>query len=320
VRALGATPANLSFSFMDQIRAGKLRGAEFDIAQYEHNGFTKEAGNVTANVVLWPKVFVLALSSKRFDTLSPQQQTWVRDAARQAVTTSVQTPYDEATPARTLCGRGVRFAQATPAQVQALHARLRPVLNRLAEDPINGQLLRDIQTTAGQHSGPEVPNLPAGCTKGATDGGVGAVPASVSALPDGVYRSQITLKEITEPADAWAAGTWTLRIRQGTYELRCHPAANPGDDCGGTISDHPVEAGDLRGTGKTVYFVPNPERVSRLTGCKLPVSETLPGHCGPPFEAFRMTWAVASTTLSFDDFVGAVDEAQYLIKPWRKIA
>ena len=39
VRALGATPADLSFSFIDQLKAGTLRGAEFDISQYEHNGF-----------------------------------------------------------------------------------------------------------------------------------------------------------------------------------------------------------------------------------------------------------------------------------------
>jgi TRAP-type C4-dicarboxylate transport system substrate-binding protein len=57
VRALGATPADLSFSFIDQINDGSLRGAEFDIAQYEETGSGPEAGNITANVVLcssWP--------------------------------------------------------------------------------------------------------------------------------------------------------------------------------------------------------------------------------------------------------------------------
>jgi len=74
VRALGATPADLSISFIDQIKEGTLRGAEFDIAQYERNGSGTEAGNVTANVVLWPKVFVLALSQKRFDALTPSSR------------------------------------------------------------------------------------------------------------------------------------------------------------------------------------------------------------------------------------------------------
>ena len=118
VRALGATPADLSFSFIDQIKDGTLRGAEFDIAQYEHNGLATEAGNITANVVLWPKVFVLALSQQRFDALTSQQQAWVREAAAQAVKASVDAPYDEATAARTLCDRGARFLDATPGQLQ----------------------------------------------------------------------------------------------------------------------------------------------------------------------------------------------------------
>src|SRR6185312_7028141 len=106
VRALGATPADLSFSFIDQIKAGTLRGAEFDISQYQHNGFATEAGHVTANVVLWPKVFVLALSKKRFDTLTTQQQAWVHEAARQAVTASVDASYSQDAAVRTLCGKG----------------------------------------------------------------------------------------------------------------------------------------------------------------------------------------------------------------------
>jgi TRAP-type C4-dicarboxylate transport system substrate-binding protein len=72
VRALGATPADVSFLFIDQIKDGTLRGAEFDIAGYEQIGHGTAAGNITANVVLWPKVFVLALSQKRFDSLTPQ--------------------------------------------------------------------------------------------------------------------------------------------------------------------------------------------------------------------------------------------------------
>ena len=126
VRALGATPADLSISFIDQIKEGTLRGAEFDIAQYERNGNGPEAGNVTANVVLWPKVFVLALSQKRFDALTPQQQAWVREAAAQAVKASVDAPYEEATAARTLCARGARFHDATPGQVQGLRSQVPP--------------------------------------------------------------------------------------------------------------------------------------------------------------------------------------------------
>ncbi len=38
VRLLGATPVNLSLGWIDEVRAGRLRGVEFDIAQYAADG------------------------------------------------------------------------------------------------------------------------------------------------------------------------------------------------------------------------------------------------------------------------------------------
>jgi TRAP-type C4-dicarboxylate transport system substrate-binding protein len=325
IRALGATPADLSFAFIDQIRGGKLRGAEFDIAQYEHNGFAAEAGNITANVVLWPKVFVLALSNKRFDTLTAQQQSWVREAAKQAVKASVDAVYDEASSAQTLCGRGARFLDATTAQVQGLRAKLRPVLDRLAADPTGAQLLRDIQAIAGQHPGPEVLDVPASCRHStASRKPLGPVPATVSALPDGVYRRQLTHEEVEaaggDPGHH-PAGTWTLRVRGGTFQLSCRPVEGLGVSCGdsGIDTDTIVEAGDLRGTGRTVYFVNNSETLSRLTGCKLPATNQ-DGHCGPPV-IHRMTWALSGDKLSLSDYQGDTEiPIEWTGGPWRKIA
>jgi TRAP-type C4-dicarboxylate transport system substrate-binding protein len=330
VRALGATPADVSFSFIDQINDGSLRGAEFDIAQYEQIGAGPEAGNVTANVVLWPKVFVLALSQKRLDALTPQQQGWVREAAAQAVKASVDAPYEETPAARTLCAKGARFRDATPGQLQGLRARFRPVLDKLAADPTNAALLGDLQTIAAQHPGPEAPDVPASCAQGVADtGSPGQVPAAVSALPDGVYRHQLTHDDVAaaggDPGSG-PAGTWTLRIRGGTFQLSCRPAEGAGVSCGdsGIDSDRIVEAGHLRGTGNTVDFVGDPERVARLSGCKLPATNQ-GDHCGPPL-TYRMTWALAGDQLSFTDFQehpGEISEPQPLEwtgGPWRKIA
>jgi TRAP-type C4-dicarboxylate transport system substrate-binding protein len=325
VRALGATPADLSFSFIDQIRAGTLRGAEFDIAQYEQTGSGTEAGNVTANVVLWPKVFVLALSEKRFRALTPQQQEWVREAATQAVKASVDAPYDEVPAARTLCDRGARFLEATPDQVQGLRARLRPVLDKLAADPTSAQLLGDLQAIAAQHPGPEAPEVPANCRQGAADNqSPGQVPAAVSALPDGVYRHQLTHDQVAaaggDPGSG-PAGTWTLRVRGGTFQLSCRPVEGAGVSCGnsGIDTDTIVEAGDLRGTGRTVYFVDDVERVSRLNGCKLPATNQ-GDHCGLPV-THRMTWALSGDKLSFSDYHGDTEvPMEWTGGPWRKIA
>jgi len=321
VRALGATPADLSISFIDQIKEGTLRGAELDIAQYERNGTGPEAGNVTANVVLWPKVFVLALSQKRFDALTPQQQAWVREAAAQAVKASVDAPYEEATAARTLCARGARFYDASPGQVQGLRSRFRPVLDKLAADPTSAQLLGDLQAIAAQHPGPEAPAVPASCRGGVTtnNGSLGPVPTALSALADGVYRRQVTHDDVAavggDPGDH-PAGIWTLTVRRGTYEVRCRPVPGPGQVCGGTVEDRPLEVGDLRGTGKIVYFVPDAQRLSRLTGCKLPVSNTLSDHCGPD-DPYRVAWAISGDKLTLTTVPGSRGGN---IGTWRKIA
>jgi TRAP-type C4-dicarboxylate transport system substrate-binding protein len=321
VRALGATPVNLSFSFLDEIKAGTLRGAEFDIPQYAHNGFAAEAGHVTANVVLWPKVFVLALSQKRFDALTTQQQTWVRAAAEQAVNASVDATYGQASAVRKLCGRGVRFADATPGQINGLRAKLRPVLERLAAKPADAQLLRDIQTIANQNPGPERLDVPASCRQAAAGGGsVGSIPATVSALPDGVYRRELTQQDIAaaggDPGTG-PAGIWTITVRRGTYEVHCRPVPGPGEVCGGSVTDQPLEVGDLRGTGKIVYFVPDAKKLSRLTGCTLPVGTQNPS-CGPD-DPHRLRWALSGDTLVFTNTPGQ-NISMEMIGPWRKIA
>ena len=321
VRALSATPVDLSFSFIDEIKAGTLRGAEFDIPQYEHNGFAAEAGHVTANVVLWPKVFVLALSEKRFDALTTQQQTWVRGAAEQAVKASVDATYGQASAVRKLCDRGVRFADATPVQIKGLRAKLRPVLERLAAKPADAQLLRDIQTIASQNPGPEKLDVPASCRKAvAGSGSPGSIPTTVSALPDGVYRRELTQQDIAAAGGdpgTHPAGIWTITVRRGTYEVRCRPVPGPGEVCGGSVTDQPLEVGDLRVTGKIAYFVPNAKRLSRLTGCTLPVGTQNPS-CGPD-DPYRLGWALSGDTLVFSNIPGQHISME-MIGPWRKIA
>ena len=313
VRLLGATPVNLGFKgWTDEIQAGRLRGLEFDIAQYAESGNTTEAGNVTANVVLWPKVFVLAISQERFDAFTDKQKEWVREAADQAMQVSVNATYDETTIAQDLCGQGARFIDASPDQIAALRTGLRPVLDGLAADPASGALLTEIQAIAANHPEPDVPTVPKDCQQGKADKkSAGAVPDDIADLPDGEYRVEITTDDIAAAGldnGEGKSGTWTLTIHEGTYEIRCRPLDDPGIDCGHSVEDGPLDAGYLRGTGNTVTFVHDPELLSKLTGCKLPVSETLPDHCGPGGGGPH-AWEIEgdSLTLSGD------------LEPWTKI-
>jgi hypothetical protein len=170
------------------------------------------------------------------------------------------------------------------------------------------------------------PEVPADCAQGAVGSGSSEpVPAVVSALPDGIYRSRVTAQDVVAAGGDTTngpPGTWTMKVRRGTYEVSCRPIDGPGRDCGGATPEQtgaPLEVGDLRGTGESVYFVPDAKRLSRITGCKLPTSETLPGHCGPD-NFYQISWAVSGDRLTFglDDKVP--DLLSLWVNPWRKIA
>jgi TRAP-type C4-dicarboxylate transport system substrate-binding protein len=321
VKALGADPRNVGFGWIDEVRNGNLRGVEFDLGQYQKNGYGAEAGNVTGNIVLWPKVYVLSLSRKRFDELTLRQRQWIGEAAARAVQASVEAKYDDSAIARELCTRKVRIHDASPAQIAAMRELVRPVLDGLATNPADAVVLNEIQAIAARNPDPEPLDVPAECRHGiATFGGLGPIPDTVSALPDGVYRVELTPADLTgRSTDTGLAGTWTLKVSHGTYELSCRPIATVGIDCGHEDYDGPLDVGDLRGTGHLAYFNYRPDRLAQLTGCRLPVSQTRPGACfaGQPY---AMTWEIQGDQLTFSEYVSDWANVQFLIEPWRKIA
>jgi TRAP-type C4-dicarboxylate transport system substrate-binding protein len=317
IRALGATALNVGEGWVDEVREGRLRGAEFDIAQYAHNNLTSLAGNVTANVVLWPKMFVLAIGAERFNALTAEQQGWVRTAADRAVRASAEATYDESGVARTLCAKGVRFRDATAAQIDGLRAKLRPSLAKLDDDPV----LLEIQEIATRHPEPEPIDVPAACREGVSARDPGAIPTAVAQVPDGTYRAELTAADVAAAGfdnSSGSSGTWTLRISRGTYELSCKPIANPGTDCGHAQYDGPLDMGDLRGTGRTVHFVYDAERLAERTGCGLPVSTSIAGRC-PAGDPFRLDWRIDGDRLVFSDPVDTVG-CEMFVEPWRRIA
>ena len=340
VHALGGTPVNLGFGWVDEARAGRLRGVEFDggrglevqhdhrnaraidVAQYAKNGNPTSAGNVTANVVLWPKVFVMSINRKRFDSLSGQQQGWIRRAAKDATQASVDAQYDESSIATELCGQGVRFVNAQPDQISALRTKVRPVIQALAADPEDGPILKEVQAIGAANPAVEVPTVPIACqatSRKPTE--IGQIPAATSTLPEGIYRVELSKAdyEAAGLADVdGLSGTWTLTVRNSRYQLSCRPLDQPGVDCAHEVQDRPFEAGDLRGTGDTVYFVYRPDRLAQLTGCRLPVSSSLEGHCFAG-ENYRMSWKVDKNQLTFSDYVSDWGNPQYLLEPWQKI-
>jgi TRAP-type C4-dicarboxylate transport system substrate-binding protein len=166
IRALGAVPVSASYHFPDLVEAGKLKAAETDVAQYALNDYGTLLPHVLANVVLWPRIPVLAFSQQRFDSLTRTEQRWVREAAAQAVQASVAYHYNENGPAATLCQQGVRFLYATPAQLRALNTAVQPVLTELSHDPASAPGLSLVQAVANAHPTPDTVDVPSTCRGG----------------------------------------------------------------------------------------------------------------------------------------------------------
>ena len=145
-------------------------------------------------------------------------------------------------------------------------------------------------------------------------------------FPDGVYRTQLTRKRLQELGfdDPGNAGTWTLTVKSGNYQLDCRALADPGVDCGG--GDHAgsttVEIGTLHGGSPTVWFVHDMARLSKVNGC-VPRSNASNG-CGPE-GGYHLRWKKVPTGITFTDYVGLGDEAgpalaNWVGQPWTRIS
>jgi TRAP-type C4-dicarboxylate transport system substrate-binding protein len=162
-RALGAVPVEASYHFPQLVASGRLHAAETDIAQYLTNSYARLLPYVTRNVVLWPKTFVFCVASKTWARLDDQERSWLREAAADAARSAATYRYDETTAAAALCRSGVRFLDASPAQLAALHRAVEPVIARLESDPVTKPAMEVAAAAARQHPGADVPQVPAIC-------------------------------------------------------------------------------------------------------------------------------------------------------------
>jgi TRAP-type C4-dicarboxylate transport system substrate-binding protein len=323
--AVDALPVNVGYTWLEDVNAGRLRGAEFDIAQANLIGLAAEAGNVTSNVVLWPKVFVLSISQQRFDALTDEQRDWVQDAARRATQASVDATYDETTPARELCDAGARFVEASETQIGELRAAFQPVIDDLGADSEDAALLEAIQRIASEHPGVEQPDVSTECTQGvATRVDPGEATDEISDIPEGTYRVELDLEDVANAGftnEGGLTGTWTLVVERGTWALYCQPLDSP-QDCGHTgseVHDTPFEAGHLRGTNDTAHFVGDAELLASLNGCDSD------DPCAADFSymaefTYVLSWVVEGDQLVFADAGSGDMPFEHLVtEPWTRI-
>jgi hypothetical protein len=322
--ALGAQPVSTGFDWPALIESGELDGLEFDVPQYFENGMSA-AANLPTNVVLWPKVFVLAVSQVFWDSLSEEQQGWVREAAEQARDASVDASYDEQSLLPSLCRRGLTLEAATEQQLDAYRESVQPVLDSLADDPV----LSEIQAIAARYPAPDVLEVPAECAGGSVRrGDPGPAPTTPTGLPNGTYRAEITQQDVVDAGfgqDDASAGLYTLTIEDGTYRIDCTPISPPGSvDCWygqvlpADVDWNPREVGTVTGGATTAYFAHDPALEAQLTDCN-PETSGQPSSCGEPWR-LSVTWRLDGEMLTFDDQVATEPNYPFAVKPWTKIS
>lgn len=276
------------------------------------------AANVPTNVVLWPLVPVVSVSQRRFDSLTGTQRDWLRRAGRDVTDSSLGrgSPQEQDEAAQQLCAQGVRLAPATDAQLSGFREAVEGVRQELRADPIEAPLMRIVDEIAQRHPDPDTLDVPPRCDGPAAIPPT-AVPSDGAGIPDGIFRTAITASDVTasgNPNNEGWSGTWTLTIDDGTYALTCRPHEQPGRDCGNSTFDGALEAGQLRGEGDRVWFEPDAQLLSELSGCRLPPSYTAPGHCVPT-DPYSATWTLAGDRLTFADS----DVLHLVLEPWRRI-
>ena len=319
IEALGATPANLSFGWVQEVAGGRLQGIETGIGVYAGNSFSTQLSYATANVVLWPKVHVLAVSAERLDSLGDEQRAWIDAAVDAAVAASTEADYDESAEVTELCAAGVRFALASDEELAALEEAVQPVIDALSASDADRDLMADVLAIAAEHPDTDVPTVPGDCLGEPDEDPLADVPDEISSLPDGQYRTEIRLADLAavgvDNGPGWT-GTWTLTIEDGTYVLTCRAIESPGKDCGNTTYEGALEAGDLLGRDDIAYFDFDEELMAHLTGCELPATGE-PGRCYGA-ETYRAQWSLDGDRLTFTDAGGAAPYHLTLAE-WQKI-
>jgi TRAP-type C4-dicarboxylate transport system substrate-binding protein len=165
---------------------GSLDGLDATVQQLGSiwdNRYYRDAKYVAANVNLWPRPLVIFAGDEFFESLTPEQQAVLRDAATAAVPGALAASRAEDDEARSdLCRRSLTFALASASDLEALHRALEPVYADLLVDPdteAHIDAITNLKTEIAASA--ETPS----CASA-------EAPATGSLIPDGTYETRVT--------------------------------------------------------------------------------------------------------------------------------
>jgi TRAP-type C4-dicarboxylate transport system substrate-binding protein len=283
-RALGATgkPA---------LPAGPIArfdGAELNLVQIDEQRYETQASWLTANVALWPHVMTLVMNRRAFNALTTEQRAILTRAAAVALPTEIRTlATDRLGATSSLCAHGLVFIPASPAERAGLRAAVRPVYERLEQDPETRSFINAIAVLKKRTSRERVPFCAAS--------GRSSARVPVSRLL-GSWQTTVSRDEYAaatrNPRDSPTAnwGHYTLTFKaNGHFESR--NSRFPGQ---------PSAIGTYGVRGSVIVFVPG-GTVSMGAG-----------------EIWRYIWSVYRGALTFRRLGNGPSPTAFVVKPWRR--
>ncbi len=301
LRVLGARPSTDALS-------ETMDGGEVSWDLFRGDGPLGVAQFVTANTPIWPRSLVIVAHPASLEGLTDQEREWVRAAGADAARWSLDHARDqEVAEIAQACSKGVKVAYADAGQVASLKEAVEPLYQTLRDDPETAAVMHAVERLMSGLPPDSPPVVPVGCEFRPGDESLAApppeqltAPGRSEALPEGVYRYELTEDELRATGlideDIYGnAGVWTWTLGDGRWSYVQLPA-NPG------VPNTTCE-GYYDVTGSDVVL-----SVATLVQI---------GECAPL--RWTMTWSSTTDTLTWSD-VSISDLAPIFAgKPWDKI-
>jgi TRAP-type C4-dicarboxylate transport system substrate-binding protein len=264
-------------------------GAELNLAQIDEQRYETQARWLTVNVALWPHVMTLVMNRRAFDALSPGQRAILRRAAAVALPTEMSALRTEQIGgASSLCGRGLSFLRASPADRVVLRAAVQPVYDKLKRDPETRAYIHTIALLKKQTTAEAAP------------------------------RCSTTGRSVVRSAPSQLVGSWETTISLGEFAAahpnpKESPAANWGhytltfntngrfETWNSRFPAQPSGLGTYVVRGDVILLVPG-GTVSMGAG-----------------ETWRYIWNRYRDTLTFKRVGKGPSPTGFVVKPWRRV-
>jgi TRAP-type C4-dicarboxylate transport system substrate-binding protein len=198
--SLGATPQALpSSADLDGVD-----GYEQQLSSIVGNRYWDVAKYVTANVNLWPRPLVIIAGEEIFQSLEPEHQAVLRDAAAAAVPAAVEeSQAEDADAVPEICQRGMELISASDDDLASLRAAFEPVYDELRSDPVTADHLDAILSLKEETgAAAEAPQCE----------GKGTPDDPAAALPQGLFETTVTPQDWASAGFEGDSTTFTLEV------------------------------------------------------------------------------------------------------------